>query len=60
LGGSSSVVHLVPAADLDGTELRVHERLPVDVRVAGAVLVAPLDELQVVLDRVTRYQSIHL
>jgi hypothetical protein len=29
----------------------MHERLPVDVRLAAAVLVAPLDELEVVLDR---------
>ncbi len=46
------VVHLVPAADLDGAELRVLKRFPVDVGEPVALLVAPLEQLQVVLDRV--------
>ena len=46
------VVHLVPAADLDRAELRVLERPPVDMGLSAALLVAPLQQLQVVGHRV--------
>mmetsp|Transcript_15759 Transcript_15759/g.43575 ORF Transcript_15759/g.43575 Transcript_15759/m.43575 type:complete len:491 (-) Transcript_15759:12-1484(-) len=46
------VVHLVPATDLDRAELRVLEGRPVDMGLALALLVAPLQQLEVVLHRV--------
>ena len=46
------VVHLVPAAQFHRAQLRVLERIPVDMRQAGALLVAPLQQLQVVFGRV--------
>ena len=43
---------MVPAAELDLPELRVVERVPVDVALAVELLVAPAQQLQVVLGRV--------
>src|SRR5204862_5451453 len=40
---------LVPAAQLDGTELGVLERIPRDVALAAQLAVAPREELHVVL-----------
>jgi len=50
-GNVEPVVDDVPAAQLDLAELGVVELVPVDVRVR-ILLLRPLDQLEVVLDRV--------
>ena len=44
-------VESVPAADLDGTELRMVERLPAEMRQSAELVLAPAKYLQVILDR---------
>ena len=51
-GWIDEAVKAVPAANLDASQFRVMERLPVDVCRAGELLLAPAKELQIVFDRV--------
>src|SRR5207253_6528570 len=42
---------LVPAAELDRAELRMVERVPIDVALAAELAIAPANELEIVLGR---------
>src|SRR5680860_639222 len=51
-GRVDPAIEEIPAAELDGTELRMLTGVPVDVATAREFLVVPREQLQVVLDGV--------